>query len=190
MSEKDRAASIRRFQEGPDDASTATATPATEAPLVFLASVGAAGVGITLTRANHVFLMEPGWNPQAEAQAVDRVHRFGQRQKVRVLRLVARDTIEAGIREYAATKMRLANVVLDRRLANREDRRGVFKQLELMLMKGARKRGAWRNQPAEEESKEEEAKKGEFTKDEPKKDESTEEETIERESEAEMDTTY
>jgi hypothetical protein len=109
---------------------------------------------------------------------------------VRVLRLVARDTIEAGIREYAATKMRLANVVLDRRLANREDRRGVFKQLELMLMKGARKRGAWRNQPAEEESKEEETNKGEFTKDESKKDESTEEETIERESEAEMDTTY
>jgi SNF2 family DNA or RNA helicase len=130
MSQDERHRSIQTFQTD-------------SGVIVFLSTIGAGGVGITLTAANHVFIMEPGWNPQAEEQAVDRVHRIGQRQPVRVLRLIADDTIEAGIRDYANKKLKLANVVLDRNLAKREDRHSVFKQLEQVFKKGAQKQTAW-----------------------------------------------
>jgi SNF2 family DNA or RNA helicase len=143
MPEKQRHEAIRRFERH-------------RTTLVFLATIGAGGVGITLTAANHVFIMEPGWNPQAEEQAVDRVHRVGQQQPVRVLRLVAKDTIEGEIRRYAVAKAKLASVVLDQKLAKKEDRNGVFKQLELMLKKGAGTRRAWQNRGVEDEEKEKE----------------------------------
>jgi SNF2 family DNA or RNA helicase len=112
--------------------------------IVFLSTIGAGGVGITLTAANHVFIMEPGWNPQAEEQAIDRVHRIGQRQPVRVLRMIAHDTVEVAIRDYAKMKLALANVVLDRNLAKKEDRQGLFQQMERVFKKRPMKNGnAW-----------------------------------------------
>lgn len=61
---------------------------------VFLISLKAGGTGLTLTEADYVYVMDPWWNPAAEAQAVDRAHRIGQEKKVNVYRLVAADTIE------------------------------------------------------------------------------------------------
>ena len=69
--------------------SSATAT----AP-VFLISLKAGGFGLNLTEADYCFLLDPWWNPAAEAQAVDRTHRIGQTRTVMVYRLVAKDTIE------------------------------------------------------------------------------------------------
>jgi SNF2 family DNA or RNA helicase len=131
MSEAERHVSIQTFQTD-------------NSIIVFLATIGAGGVGITLTAANHVFIMEPGWNPQAEEQAIDRVHRIGQTQPVRVLRLIADDTVEVWIRKYAKTKMKLASVVLDRNLAKRDERQGVFKQMEMVFnKKGAKNKTTW-----------------------------------------------
>ncbi len=61
---------------------------------VFLISLKAGGTGLTLTQADYVYVMDPWWNPAAEAQAVDRAHRIGQEKTVTVYRLVAADTIE------------------------------------------------------------------------------------------------
>ena len=61
---------------------------------IFLISLKAGGVGLTLTEADYVYLMDPWWNPAAEAQAVDRAHRIGQTKKVNVYRLVANGTVE------------------------------------------------------------------------------------------------
>lgn len=61
---------------------------------VLLASISAAGEGIDLTAANIVHLVEPHWNPVAEAQAVDRVHRIGQMRDVKVIRYIVKDSVE------------------------------------------------------------------------------------------------
>ena len=80
--------------------------------IVFLATIGTGGVGLNLTAADAVFIMEPQWNPMVEQQAVDRVHRIGQTRPVFVARLIAKGTIERGIRESARQKEGLANLTL------------------------------------------------------------------------------
>ncbi|KAL4963434.1 SNF2 family N-terminal domain-containing protein [Aspergillus stella-maris] len=65
---------------------------------ILLASIGAAGEGIDLTTANSVHIMEPHWNPMVESQAVDRVHRIGQKQDVEVVRYIVQDSIELYVR--------------------------------------------------------------------------------------------
>jgi SNF2 family DNA or RNA helicase len=62
-----------------------------------LMSLKAGGTGLNLTAADHVFLMDPWWNPQVEAQAADRAHRIGQERPVMVYRLVAQGTVEERI---------------------------------------------------------------------------------------------
>lgn len=57
----------------------------------------AGAVGINLTQANRVFLMEPSFNPAVEAQAIGRVHRLGQKRKVEVIRLVMKNSVETRI---------------------------------------------------------------------------------------------
>ncbi|RSL44832.1 hypothetical protein CEP53_011048 [Fusarium sp. AF-6] len=61
---------------------------------IMLASIGAVGEGIDLVSANSVHIIEPHWNPMAEAQAIDRVHRIGQQQDVDVVRYIVNDSIE------------------------------------------------------------------------------------------------
>jgi E3 ubiquitin-protein ligase SHPRH len=61
---------------------------------VFLLSLGAAAAGLTLTRANHVFLLEPALDPAVEQQAVARVHRYGQDRAVTIVRLLVQGTVE------------------------------------------------------------------------------------------------
>ncbi|MBF4462415.1 MULTISPECIES: DEAD/DEAH box helicase [unclassified Rathayibacter] len=98
-STRDRAGVIEAFRSG-------------SAP-VFLVSLKAGGTGLTLTEADHVFILDPWWNPAAEAQAVDRAHRIGQERRVNVYRLVARDTIEEKIVRLQERKARLSAATLD-----------------------------------------------------------------------------
>ncbi len=80
---------------------------------VFLISLKAGGVGLTLTEADYVFVLDPWWNPAVEAQAVDRAHRIGQRRPVIVYRLVSSGTIEEKVMELKARKAALFASVLD-----------------------------------------------------------------------------
>jgi superfamily II DNA or RNA helicase len=80
---------------------------------VFLISLKAGGVGLTLTEADYVFVLDPWWNPAVEAQAVDRAHRIGQQRPVIVYRLVSTDTIEEKVMALKARKADLFARVLD-----------------------------------------------------------------------------
>ena len=71
---------------------------------VMLVSLKAAGTGITLHAADYVFLLDPWWNPAVEAQAVDRVHRIGQKSTVFVYRMITAGTIEERIQALKASK--------------------------------------------------------------------------------------
>jgi SNF2 family DNA or RNA helicase len=82
-----------------------------ELPL-FLISLKAGGVGLNLTAADHVFLLDPWWNPAVERQAVDRTHRIGQTEVVNVYRLVTTDTVEERILELQESKRELAEAVV------------------------------------------------------------------------------
>jgi SNF2 family DNA or RNA helicase len=83
-STKDRSTPVKEFQTK-------------KGPAVILVSLKAGGTGITLHSADYVFLLDPWWNPAVEAQAIDRVHRIGQRRRVMVYRLVTRGTVEERI---------------------------------------------------------------------------------------------
>jgi SNF2 family DNA or RNA helicase len=83
-----------------------------EQPRVFLLSLRAAGAGITLTRADYVFLYDPWWNPAVERQAIDRTHRIGQDKPVFAYRLISRGTVEEKVLALQAEKARLFQDVL------------------------------------------------------------------------------
>ena len=80
---------------------------------VFLISLKAGGFGLNLTAADYCILLDPWWNPAAEAQAVDRAHRIGQKRKVMVYRLVSTNTIEEKVMALKASKSRLFSSVID-----------------------------------------------------------------------------
>jgi len=95
---RDRQARVERFQGG--------STP------LFLISLRAGGLGLNLTAAEYVFLLDPWWNPAVEAQAIDRAHRIGQTRPVFAFRLIARDTVEEKVLELQAGKRRLAEAIV------------------------------------------------------------------------------
>lgn len=82
---------------------------------VFLISLKAGGVGLNLTAAEYVFLLDPWWNPAAEAQAIDRAHRIGQKKTVVAYRLVCVDTIEDRLTELQLKKRELVQAVFGER---------------------------------------------------------------------------
>jgi SNF2 family DNA or RNA helicase len=77
-----------------------------------LASLKAGGTGITLNTAEYVFLLDPWWNPAVEAQAVDRVHRIGQKNSVFIYRMIAPGTVEERIEELKQEKRELFSAVV------------------------------------------------------------------------------
>lgn len=79
---------------------------------IFLISLKAGGVGLNLTTANKVFLMDPWWNPSVEDQAVDRVHRLGQKKDVEVIRFVCSGTVEENVVELQQKKRLMVKVGL------------------------------------------------------------------------------
>jgi superfamily II DNA or RNA helicase len=95
----DRQARVERFQQDPG------------CPL-FLISLKAGGVGLNLTAADYVFILDPWWNPAVEAQAVDRTHRIGQERQVFAYRLIARDTVEEKVLQLQETKRNLADAII------------------------------------------------------------------------------
>jgi SNF2 family DNA or RNA helicase len=82
---------------------------------VILVSIMAGGLGLNLTAGNTVYVMEPQYNPAAEAQAVDRVHRLGQKRAVRTVRYIMRDSFEEKMLELQEKKMKLASLSMDGR---------------------------------------------------------------------------
>jgi superfamily II DNA or RNA helicase len=96
---RDRQAKVERFQQDP-------------ACRVFLISLKAGGLGLNLTAAEYVFLLDPWWNPAVEAQAIDRAHRIGQSRHVFAYRLIARDTVEERVLELQQHKRQLADAIL------------------------------------------------------------------------------
>jgi len=80
-------------------------------PPVFCISLKAGGVGLNLTAADYVFIMDPWWNPAVEAQAVDRTHRIGQDKKVFAYRLISTDTIDEKVVKLQQEKRDLAEVL-------------------------------------------------------------------------------
>ena len=84
-----------------------------DGPPILLLSLRAGGTGLNLTEADHVFLLEPWWNPAVEDQAADRTHRIGQTRPVLVQRLIARNTVEERILVLQESKRALAEAALD-----------------------------------------------------------------------------
>ncbi len=98
-STRDRGSLVGRFQNQTD-------------PKLFLISLKAGGLGLNLTAAEYVFLLDPWWNPAVEAQAIDRTHRIGQTRQVFAYRLIARDTVEEKVLALQQTKRDLADAIL------------------------------------------------------------------------------
>lgn len=80
---------------------------------VILVSIMAGGLGLNLTAGNSVYVMEPQYNPAAEAQAVDRVHRLGQKRAVRTVRYIMKDSFEEKMLELQDKKVKLASLSMD-----------------------------------------------------------------------------
>lgn len=80
---------------------------------VLLLSLKAAGTGLTLTRADYVFLYDPWWNPAVENQAIDRTHRIGQTRPVFAYRLVTEDSVEEHVLTLLREKQELFDAVVD-----------------------------------------------------------------------------
>ena len=97
--DRDRAAEVERFMS--DDG-----------PPVFLCSLKAGGVGLTLTAADYVVLYDPWWNPAVERQAIDRTHRIGQTRPVTAYRMVTAGSVEEKIRALAERKSALSRAVV------------------------------------------------------------------------------
>ncbi|MDX2062560.1 MAG: DEAD/DEAH box helicase [Bacteroidia bacterium] len=96
---QDREKAVNYFQEDPN-------------VQVFLISLKAGGVGLNLTAAEYVLLLDPWWNPAVEAQAIARAHRIGQHRTVFAYKFITQGTIEESILELQARKARVANEII------------------------------------------------------------------------------
>lgn len=112
VAQSERGAVIERFQNDPS-------------VQVFLCSVKAGGVGLNLTAADYVFMLDPWWNPAAEDQAIARAHRIGQNKPVNAIRFISRDSIEEKIRLLQERKKALGEELFsagaEMPVLNRED---------------------------------------------------------------------
>lgn len=106
--------------------------PELTGPVVLLASLKASGTGINLTAASRVYLFEPWWNPAVEEQAMDRIHRIGQKQEVKMIRMIVRNSIEERVLELQQKKKNLANEAFKRK--HRKDQREVNVEDVVALM--------------------------------------------------------
>jgi superfamily II DNA or RNA helicase len=97
---RDRQGRVDKFQTDPDCK-------------LFLISLKAGGLGLNLTAAEYVYLLDPWWNPAVEAQAIDRAHRIGQTRQVFAYRIIARDTVEEKVLALQNTKRDLADAIIN-----------------------------------------------------------------------------
>ena len=96
---RDRPAEVARFQED-------------ESLKIFLISLKAGGVGLNLTAADYVFILDPWWNPAVEAQAVDRAHRIGQLRPVFTYKFITQGTVEEKILALQRRKLALVSELI------------------------------------------------------------------------------
>ncbi|KAL1608529.1 hypothetical protein SLS60_003471 [Paraconiothyrium brasiliense] len=87
---------------------------------IILVSIGAGGLGLNLTKANKAFVMEPQFNPAAEAQAVDRVHRLGQTRPVTIKRFIMENSFEEKMLDLQRKKKALADLTMAREKSTKE----------------------------------------------------------------------
>ena len=120
---RDRGAKVKKFQNGDD-------------PL-FLISLKAGGVGLNLTAADYVIILDPWWNPAAEDQAADRAYRIGQDKPVMVYRIVTNDSIEERVLRLQAEKRKLVGDLALEGLARALEAGDVEKLFELSVSAGA-----------------------------------------------------
>ncbi len=90
---------VQRFQEDPDTK-------------VFLISIKAGGVGLNLTEADYVFILDPWWNPAIEQQAIDRTHRIGQTKNIFIYKFITKDTVEEKILALQQRKLTVARALI------------------------------------------------------------------------------
>nr|CEL64560.1 TPA: SWI2/SNF2 ISWI-like SANT [Neospora caninum Liverpool] len=108
--------------------------PGSDIP-IFLLSTRAGGLGINLATADTVILYDSDWNPQVDLQAMDRVHRIGQKSAVNVYRLVHEHTIEQKIIERAMLKLQLDTAIIQQgRLSDQQNQQKQLSKNELMTM--------------------------------------------------------
>ncbi len=98
-SKRQREDSVNRFQENAECR-------------VFLISLKAGGVGLNLTAADYVYIVDPWWNPAVENQAIDRTHRIGQGKKVFAYRMICKNTVEEKILNLQAKKKKIASDII------------------------------------------------------------------------------
>jgi len=98
-STKDRKTQVERFQHDPDTK-------------IFLISLKAGGLGLNLTKADYVFLLDPWWNPAVEQQAIDRAHRIGQENTLFTYKFITRNSVEEKILALQTSKRRLAHQLI------------------------------------------------------------------------------
>uniref|UniRef100_A0A8B9RAG3 Helicase-like transcription factor n=1 Tax=Astyanax mexicanus TaxID=7994 RepID=A0A8B9RAG3_ASTMX len=101
MNQKARARAVSELQD-----------PSPGSPTVMLLSLKAGGVGLNLTGASRVFLMEPAWNPAVEEQCIDRCHRLGQTRDVVVTKFVVKDSVEESMLKIQKRKQELVQKLL------------------------------------------------------------------------------
>uniref|UniRef100_A0ACD6AFP7 Uncharacterized protein n=1 Tax=Avena sativa TaxID=4498 RepID=A0ACD6AFP7_AVESA len=116
LSQKHREKVLREFSESQDK-------------LVVLMSLKAGGVGLNLTAASNVFLMDPWWNPAVEEQAIMRIHRIGQKRAVQVRRFIVKDTVEERMQQVQARKQRMISGAL----TDEEVRSSRIEQLKMLF---------------------------------------------------------
>jgi len=102
---------------------------------VLLVSLRAGGVGLNLTAARRVYLIDPYWNPAVENQAVDRIHRLGQSHPVRTIKLIMEDSIEKKLLEVQARKTQLANMTLGQPLSKAQMQQKRLEELTELFAK-------------------------------------------------------
>src|SRR3989344_5897910 len=107
---KNREETVRRFQENSD-------------VKLFLISIKAGGLGLNLTAADYVFIVDPWWNPAVEIQAMDRTHRIGQDKNIFVYKTIVKDSVEEKILELQNKKTEIAQDILTEQ--------GIFKSLNV-----------------------------------------------------------
>ncbi|PQE21411.1 SNF2 family domain-containing protein [Rutstroemia sp. NJR-2017a BBW] len=110
MSRTARGAAMAQFRDDPSI-------------LVILVSITAGGLGLNLTSANKVYVMEPQYNPAAEAQAVDRVHRLGQKREVQTVRYIMKDSFEEKMLDIQDKKKKLASLSMDGQAGGKLDKK-------------------------------------------------------------------
>jgi SNF2 family DNA or RNA helicase len=120
MSRKDRTAAMDSFAQQ-------------QRISVFLISIRAGGVGLNLTMATRIYILEPHWNPSIEQQAIDRVHRIGQTKPVVAIHYIVKDSIEEKMLKLQEYKKQLSKIALKAEMSAEDKKKDRLLNLKMLL---------------------------------------------------------